>query len=62
MFAMPAAQKMKDLINETSNEADLVIMGFNERYTKAEELSFFSGYDKLGNILFVGSPQEPNVK
>ena len=62
LFAMPAEQKMKDLINETSNAADLVIMGFNERYTKSEDLGFFSGYDQLGNILFVGTPNEPVVK
>jgi len=62
LFAMKPEEKMKDLINKTSNEADLVIMGFNERYAKSDDLGFFSGYDKLGNILFVGTPNETNVK
>ena len=54
----------KDVINQYSAEADLCILGFNARSddrTKVDA-SDFNGYSKLGNILFVNTNQEKEIK
>ncbi len=45
--------QMKELINEKSSEAALTILGFKEELIKHEGVSFFEGYDKIGDVLFV---------
>jgi amino acid transporter len=46
----------KKLINEYSLDADLTLIGFHEGNIKTENnLETFSGYDHVGNILFVNT-------
>ncbi len=48
----------KSIINEYSSDAALTIIGFRDELLKHEENNFFSGYDEIGNILFVNSHNE----
>ncbi len=52
----------KDLICEHSGRADLTIIGFRQEALKKQGKEIFSGYDKLGNILFVNSTSEIEIK
>ncbi|HOK86939.1 amino acid permease [Tenuifilum osseticum] len=45
----------KDVINQYSVDAGLVIVGFNRESIKNQGKSIFEGYDNLGNVLFVNS-------
>ena len=56
LFALADNQRRKDIVNQHSHEADLVILGFNESYIRQGEINYFQGIESLGNVLFVGSP------
>ena len=45
----------KQRINEHSDDAGLTIIGFTATDVEQEGEDFFTGYDKLGNILFVNA-------
>lgn len=49
---------LKSIVNANSVDADLVLMGFREDQIKRNWESVFSGYETLGNILFVHTDQE----
>ncbi len=51
----------KELINENSEEAGLTILGFRASHLKHEGSEFFTGYDKLGDILFVNSHRQKTI-
>lgn len=53
---------VKARINETSQEADLTILGFREEVLKRRGTNIFEGYDKLSNVLFVNAAQEKEIK
>jgi predicted HAD superfamily phosphohydrolase YqeG len=53
---------MKETISTTSIDADLTIIGFRSEKIKTEGHQLFTGYDKLGNILFVSSNKEKEIK
>ncbi|MDZ7624874.1 MAG: hypothetical protein U5J96_10605 [Ignavibacteriaceae bacterium] len=53
VIEMEEKTSFKSLVNEYSVEAGLTIIGFQEEFLKQEETSFFNGYDKTGDILFV---------
>jgi amino acid transporter len=52
----------KDTITNTSGDADLTIIGFRIEKIKTEGNGLFTGYDNLGNILFVSSNKEKEIK
>lgn len=45
----------KKLINTYSSDAGLTIIGFREEILKHEGEKLFTGYDDVGNLLFVNS-------
>lgn len=51
----------KDLIMERSIDADLSIVGFRHELVKAKGMEVFTGYDDIGNILFVSSQKEKEI-
>lgn len=53
---------MKETISKTSIDADLTIIGFRGERIKTEGTALFTGYDSLGNILFVSSNKEKEIK
>jgi hypothetical protein len=52
----------KILINEKSRNAGLTIIGFRAEQLKHTGSELFSGYDNLGNILFINSHNEKEIK
>ncbi|MBU0765227.1 MAG: amino acid permease [Bacteroidetes bacterium] len=54
--------KPKQIICEHSVDADLVIVGFRSINVKNQGLSVFEGYDAVGNVLFVNSYKEKEIK
>ncbi len=49
---------IKSVINETSADADLTILGFHRDAVRHEQQEVFNGYGKMGNVLFVNSSKE----
>ena len=62
LIHMKDPEKVKEKISDTSMDADLTIIGFNSEKIKATGYDVFTGYDKLGNILFVSSNKEKEIK
>jgi hypothetical protein len=53
---------VKETISKTSMDADLTIIGFRGENLKTTGNRLFTGYDNLGNILFVSSNKEKEIK
>ena len=53
---------VKALINDHSVDADLTIIGLRGDLLKTKNAEIFSGYDKIGNILFVNTTEEKEIK
>ena len=48
----------REIINERSRDADLTILGFVGGVLRHRKTELFSGYDGIGNVLFVNTTQE----
>jgi len=51
----------KEAIATRSIDADLTIIGFRNELIKAEGINIFTGYENMGNILFVSSRAEKDI-
>jgi solute carrier family 12 sodium/potassium/chloride transporter 2 len=51
----------KEVINERSRDADLTIVGFRFDKVKHDGYHNFTGYDKIGNVLFVNAQKEKEI-
>jgi amino acid transporter len=52
----------KEIIAEKSVDADLTIVGFRHELVKTKGIELFTGYENIGNILFVSSQKEKEIK
>ncbi len=52
----------RTIISEYSADADLTIIGFRNERIKAEGIEIFTGFENMGNILFVSSFKEKEIK
>jgi amino acid transporter len=52
----------KQVIMQNSMDADLSILGFNHDDVEKEGNKLFTGFEDMGNILFVSSYKEKNIK
>jgi len=52
----------KQVIMKNSIDADLSILGFNHEDVEKEGIDLFTGFEDMGNILFVSSYKEINIK
>jgi len=52
----------KQIISQKSLDADLTIIGFRSELIKAEGIKLFTDYEDIGNILFVSSMKEKEIK
>lgn len=52
----------KELINNNSKEADLTIVGFRIETIIEKSVEMFEGYDDIGNVLFVNTSKEKEIK
>lgn len=51
----------KELIMQQSVDADLTIVGFRHELVKAKGVDVFTGFDNIGNVLFVSSQREKEI-
>lgn len=51
----------KEVINRKSRDADLTIVGFRQEILKHDQQEMFSGYDGIGNLLFVNAQREKEI-
>jgi solute carrier family 12 sodium/potassium/chloride transporter 2 len=51
----------RDLICDISQDADLTVVGFRQEQLKTGSYRLFTGYDKLGNILFVSANKNKDI-
>jgi amino acid transporter len=60
---MPVDEKRntKQLIMQKSVDADLTVVGFRHELVKAKGMEVFTGYNDIGNILFVSSQREKTL-
>ncbi|MFT4521164.1 MAG: solute carrier family 12 sodium/potassium/chloride transporter 2 [Bacteroidia bacterium] len=49
---------LKMAVNQISFQADLVVLGFEDDIAKQGDVNHFTGYDKVGNILFFNNNNE----
>ncbi|MCT4615413.1 MAG: amino acid permease [Marinifilaceae bacterium] len=52
----------KAMIIDRSADADLCILGFNKSDIDEKGMEYFTGFDDMGNILFVSSYKEKEIK
>ncbi len=62
LIPVTEGRNTKQLIMEKSVDADLSIVGFRHELVKAKGIEVFTGYDDIGNILFVSSQKEKEIK
>jgi len=53
---------IKSIINSKSRDADLTILGFRAKVLEENRDEIFSGYDDLGNVLFVSAIGAKTIK
>jgi hypothetical protein len=51
----------REIIGKISVDADLTIVGFRHEQLKTESYQLFSGYEKLGNVLFVSANKRKEI-
>ena len=51
----------KEIINQTSAEADLTILGFTDNDIKTKGADTFNRYDQLSTILFVNADKSKKI-
>ncbi|MBK7407422.1 MAG: amino acid permease [Saprospirales bacterium] len=54
--------KYKDIINQKSGDADLVILGFLDEALRHSGTEVFEGFDQVGNVLFVNASAQKEIK
>ena len=63
LFPRKEDRSTKDIINENSGGADLTMIGFRGEMLKQKKgVEFFDGFDRVGNILFVNTTREKEIK
>lgn len=51
----------KEIINSRSQDADLIIIGFRDEVLKKKGNEIFSGFDSIGDILFVNTSKKKEI-
>ncbi|MEZ4938849.1 MAG: amino acid permease [Crocinitomicaceae bacterium] len=62
MIQQGEGETPKDIINRTSTDSDLTIIGFDDPDIYKEGKKVFEGYPELGNILFVNAFEVKEIK
>ena len=55
-------KETREIIGEISIDADLTIVGFRHEQLKTEGFKLYTGYDRLGNVLFVNTNKKKEIK
>ena len=62
VIARKENDSIKDIINTTSGDADLTIIGFTRASVTDNYHEVFDGFDQLGNIMFVNTEKEKVIQ
>jgi hypothetical protein len=62
MIPKSTEQEDKAIINNLSRDADLTIIGYRNELVKHNHSAVFSGFDNLGDILFINSSSQKEIK
>ncbi len=62
LINMKDPEMVREKTSLTSLDADLTIIGFNSEKITTVGYELFTGYDNLGNVLFVSSNKEKEIK
>ncbi len=54
--------EVKHIISECSADADLTLVGFRGELLRPKDPAVFAGYEGIGNVLFVNSTREKEIK
>jgi len=55
-------QTFRELTGEISIDADMTVIGFRHEQLKTEGNRLFTGYDRLGNVLYVSAYKKKEIK
>lgn len=61
-FELEEGQNFKDLVNEHSDDAGMVVVGFTDKQVEEEQSQIFSGYDNIQDLLFVSAFKKVEMK
>ncbi len=61
LIGIDHTDKKKEIMNK-SKDADLTLLGFNREDVDQEKLDLFTGFEDMGNILFVSSYKKIKIK
>ncbi len=61
LIPLKAEVSKKDIINKKSKDSDLTIIGFRAEHLKQLDPEPFTGYDSIGNILFVNALTDKEI-
>lgn len=53
---------VRQTINQESQDADLIVVGFREEAIRRKGKELFAGYEQMGNVLFVNSNERKQIK
>jgi hypothetical protein len=62
LISMEHDTDIKQIISEKSSAADLTILGFRSELVTKIGSKVFEGYNEIGNVLFVNSAMEKEIK
>lgn len=62
MIPLQENDRTREIISAASVDADLTIIGFRSEKIKTTGIELFTGYDRLGNVLFVSSNKQKEIK
>jgi len=62
LISADADKQTREIIGEISVDADLTIVGFRHEQLKTESYKLYTGYDRLGNVLFVSANKKKEIK
>ncbi|MDH6359036.1 amino acid permease [Parabacteroides sp. PF5-9] len=61
IVTLPEGETLRDAITERSKHAGLTIIGFREEIIKHDPMAFFTGFNEIGDVLFVNASQEKEI-
>jgi amino acid transporter len=61
LISADAEKQTREIIGEISVDADLTFIGFRHEQLKTEGYKLFTGYDRLGNVLFVSANKKKEI-
>ena len=62
LISANAEKQTREIIGEISVDSDLTIIGFRQEQLKTEGYKLYTGYDRLGNVLFVSANKKKEIK